>query len=364
MEQGITFVGMDAHKASINVAVLYPGCQQVEECQIPNEEAAVRRLVKKIVRQAPGDVRFCYEAGPCGYALQRQIESAEQVVCVVVAPALIPRKPGERVKTDQRDARKLAELYRAGLLTEVCAPTSADEALRDLVRAREDVRQDLQRARQRVSKLLLRRALLSAHRAWSKPHRRWLRSLKFEHASEQAVLDDYLLAVEQIEERQRGLDARLDEVAQQAPYAEPVGRLRCLRGIDTLTAVSLVAELHTFMRFRSPRELMAYLGLVPSEYSSGSSSRRGSITKAGNRHARRLLVEAAWHYRHRPALSRIAKRRKGQPGDIIALADRAQSRLNRRYRKLSARGVPPGKVVVAIARELAGFVWAALQPAA
>jgi transposase len=364
MEQGTTFVGMDAHKSSINVAVLYAGREQPEECQVVNEEAAVRRLVKKIVRQAPGEVRFCYEAGPCGYALQRHIEAIEKVVCVVVAPSLIPRKPGEHIKTDQRDARKLAELYRAGLLTEVCAPTTVDEALRDLVRAREDTRQDLQRARQRVSKLLLRRALASPYRAWSKPYRRWLRSLKFEHATDQAALNDYLLAVDQIEERQRGLDARLEEVAQQAPYAEPVGHLRCFRGIDTLTAVSLVAELHSFMRFRSPRELMAYLGLVPSEYSSGSSSRRGRITKAGNRHARRLLVEAAWHYRHRPGLTKVAKRRKGQPTDIIALADRAQSRLNRRYRKLNARGLPAGKVVVAVARELAGFVWAALQPAA
>lgn len=365
MNQGTTFVGMDAHKSQIFVAVLYPGRKDAVEWQLANEAAGVRRMVRKIKREAgAGEVRFCYEAGPCGYALQRQIEACgEGVTCVVVAPSLIPRKPGERIKTDRRDARKLAEYLRAGVLTEVCPPTEAEEALRDLVRARDDVREDVMRARHRASKLLLRRGLVTNQTSWTKAHRRWLRSLKFEQASDQAVLDDYLLAIEQLEERLRGMDERLKQVAQQEPYAEPVGRLRCFRGIDTLTALSLVAELHSFMRFNSPRELMAYLGLVPSEFTS-ITQRRGSITKAGNRHVRRLLVEASWHYRHRPGLGALRKRRQGQPAAVIAIADRAQSRLYRRYRHLSEKGLMPGKVVVAIARELTGFIWAAMQPLA
>jgi transposase len=367
VNQGITYVGMDAHKQAINVAALYPGRKDAVEWQVVNEAGAVRRMVRKVVREG-GEVRFCYEAGVCGYALQRQVEAAggSDASCVVVAPSLIPRKPGDRIKTDRRDARKLAELLRAGLLTEVCPPTPADEALRDLVRAREDAKEDLTRCRHRLGKLLLRRGLVftAGKKAWTAAHRRWLKGLRFEHAADQAVLDDYLLAIEQLEERLNGLDSGLAEIAAQAPYATPVGWLRCFRGIDTVTAISLVAELHDFRRFGSARELMAYLGLVPSEYSSGSSTHRGAITKAGNSHVRRLLVEASWHYRHPPRIGALQKRREGQPRSVIAIADRAQQRLHRRYRRLSDRGLPTPKVVTAIARELAGFIWAAMNHAA
>ncbi len=361
---GITFVGMDAHKKAINVAMLLPGARPVE-WQVANESAAIRRLAKKLVREAPGEVRCCYEAGPCGYALQRELEAAGGVICEVVAPSLIPVKPGERIKTDRRDAHKLAELLRADLLTVVHAPTADEESVRDLSRCREDAQEDLGRARQRMGKFLLRRALVFwvSKKAWGKLYRQWLRGLTFEHSADAAVFGDYLLAIEQLEERVRTLEGKLTEAAQRDPYREPVGWLRCFHGIDTVTAITLVAELHDFRRFRSARELMAYLGLVPSEYSSGASRHRGSITKAGNLHARRALVETSWHYRHRVKLGdSLRRRRRGQPARVIALADRAQQRLSRRFRHLLERGKPPQKAVVAVARELVGFLWAALVP--
>jgi len=366
MEKRITFVGLDAHKVSISVAALLPGTTKPQEWQLANEKAAVRRMVKKAQRLSPdSELRFCYEAGPCGYALQRWIQEAG-VVCVVVAPSMIPRKPGDRIKTDRRDARKLAELYRAGLLTEVHAPTPEDEAARDLCRAREDAQEDLMRCRHRLSKMLLRRGWTwnGTKRAWSQAHRLWLRSLRLEHGADQVVVEDYLLAIEQLELRLPWLEQRIEELSHQPVYTEAVGALRCFRGIDTITAMGLVTELHDFMRFASARGLMAFLGLVPSKHSSGGSERRGGITKAGNRHARRLLIEAAWHYRHRPNAANLKRRRQGQPTHAIALADKAMLRLNRRFNRMLEKGKPRPKIVVAVARELAGFIWAALHPKA
>ena len=365
MKKGITYVGMDAHKVAIKLAVLLPGETKPVEWQLSNEKAAVRRMVRKVQRLAPGEVRFCYEAGPCGYALQRWIQEAG-AVCVVIAPSLIPRKPGDRIKTDRRDARKLAELFRAGLLTEVHPPTPEDEAVRDLCRAREDAHEDLVRCRHRLSKMLLRRgwAWTGGKKAWGQGHRLWLRSLRLEHQADQVVLEDYLQAIEQVEQRLRWLEQHIETASQLPAYVVAVGALRCFRGIDTLTAMGLVAELHDFMRFDSPRGLMAFLGLVPSEFSSGDSQRRGAITKAGNKHARRLLIEASWHYRHKPNPASLKRRRQGQPAQVIALADKAMHRLNRRFNRMLAKGKPRPKVVVAIARELAGFIWAALHPKA
>lgn len=363
---GITFVGMDAHKKAINVAMLLPGQSEPVEWQLANEPAAIRRLAKKLQREAPGEVRCCYEAGPCGYVLQRQLETGG-VICEVVAPSLIPIKPGERIKTDRRDAHKLARLLRSDDLTTVHPPTSADEAVRDLCRCREDARKDLLRARHRLDTFLLRRACLYTltRRRWNQPHRAWLNALKFEHAADQVTFEDYVRTIAQAEERLRRLDEQLAAVATQDPYREPVGWLRCFRGIDTGTAITVVAELHDFRRFQTARALMAYLGLVPSEHSSGERQRRGAITKAGNIHVRRLLVEAAWHYRHRPHVGvGMRQRRSGQPERIIAIADRAQDRLSHRFRTLTTRGKLPQKAVVAVARELAGFLWAALCPPA
>ena len=357
-----TYVGIDAHKKDLFVAMLVGSQATPVTWTIPNEPGAVRRLVKKLEREAPGPVRIFYEAGPCGYALQRQVTTS-RVSCDVVAPALIPRKPGDRVKTNRRDARKLVELGRAGLLTAVQPPTPEDEAVRDLARARDDAREDLQRCRHRLGKLLLRRGLHYHGRNWTRGHRDWIASLTWTQAAERVVVDDYLLAIDHTASRLIELDAELANIAETEPYREPVGWLRCFRGIDTLTAMLILAELHDFRRFASAPALMAYLGLVPGEDSSGEKHRRGRITRTGNALVRRLLVETAWHYQHRPSVGvALTRRRKGQPGRVIAIADKAQQRLCRRFRKLAAEHKPAPKIAVAVARELAGFLWAALQP--
>jgi len=363
MKQVTTYVGIDAHKKDLFIAMLIGQEKTPVTWQVANEPQAVRRLVRKLEREAPGPVSVFYEAGPCGYALQRQVTTS-RVSCDVIAPALIPRKPGDRVKTNRRDARKLVELGRAGLLTAVQPPTPEDEAVRDLARARDDAREDLQRCRHRLGKLLLRRGLHYAGRNWTRAHRQWVDGLVWTHVAERAVVDDYLLAIDHTEARLLELDARLAEMAEREPYREPVGWLRCFRGIDTLTAMLILAELHDFRRFASAPALMAYLGLVPGEDSSGEKHRRGRITRTGNALVRRLLVETAWHYQHRPSVGvALTRRRKGQPGRVIAIADKAQQRLCRRFRKLAAEHKPAPKIAVAIARELAGFLWAALQPA-
>src|SRR5262245_47958278 len=268
---------------------------------VPNEPNAVRRLVRRLEREAPGPVRACYEAGPCGYVLQRQL-TTPRVTSHVIAPALVPRKPGERIKTNRRDARKLAELLRAGVLTEVRPPTPAEEAVRDLCRGRDDAREDLKRCRHRLGKFLLRRGLHFHGRNWTRAHRLWIDDLMWAHAAERTLMDDYLLAIDHAEARLIELDRRLVDVADAAPYRQPVGWLRCFRGIDTLTAMLILAELHDFRRFESPRALMAYLGLVPGEHSTGEKQRRGRIHRTGNALVRRLLIETAWHYQHRPSV--------------------------------------------------------------
>jgi transposase len=363
MKEITTYVGVDAHKKDLFVAMLVDDARVPVTWQVANEPQAVRRLVRKLEREAPGAVRVCYEAGPGGYALQRQLTTA-RVRCQVIAPGLVPRKPGDRIKTNRRDARKLVELLRAGLLTEVHPPTPAEEAVRDLCRARDDAREDLQRCRHRLGKLLLRRGLHYAGRNWTPAHRQWIATLAWAHAAERVVVDDYLLAIDHVEARLGDLDAQLTAIAETDPYREPVGWLRCFRGIDTLTAILVLAELHDFRRFHSARALMAYLGLVPGEDSTGATHRRGRITRTGNALVRRLLVETAWHYRHRPEVGiALRRRRKGQPARVIGIADKAHHRLCRRFRRLAEHHKPASKIVVAIARELAGFLWAALQPA-
>jgi transposase len=366
VDNATTYVGLDAHKNVIAAAMLAPDGAAPVQWQEATTPEAIRRLIRRLRRDALGEVRCCYEAGPTGYTLQRQLTAAG-IACTVVAPSLTPVKPGARVKTDRRDAIKLAELFRAGLLTEVRPPSEGEEALRDLCRCRDDVRVDLLRARHRMSKFLLRRYRIyrETKNHWGSRHMVWLQQQHFDDATSQCTYDSYLLAIQQLQEREQHLETLLARFGAQEPYREPVAWLRCFRGIDTVTAVSLVAELHDFRRFRSARELMAYLGLVPSEHTSGMNERRGSITKAGNRHARRLLVEAAWHNRHHPALSQpLQRRREGQPVRVIAIADRAQERLYRRWWRMTARGIPSPKVVVAMARELAGYLWATLHPQA
>ena len=364
MSNPITYVGLDAHMKMLQVAMLLPGSEAAVEWQVANEGGAIRRMVKRIEREAKGGIRMCYEAGPCGYALQRTLKELG-VDCEVIAPSLIPVKPGDRIKTDKRDARKLASLFRAGLLTEVHPPTPGEEAIRDLSRCREDAKQDMVRARHRLGKMLLRRGIRweGGKKNWSMAYMKWLRTLEFAHPADKQVFADYLLAIEHLEERLKGIESALEAAAQQEPYRERVAALRCFQGIDTVTAITVVAELHDFRRFQSPRNLMGFLGMVPSEHSSSDSRRLGSITKAGNGHARRVLIESSWHYRHSPRLGvPLRKRREGQAASVIAIADKAAQRLHRKYVKLQARGKPMGKVVVAIARELAGFLWAVLYP--
>lgn len=359
MSEATTYVGLDVHKKEISIAVLLPGVEKPLEWSCKNEPRAVRRLARRLKREGEGELRVVYEAGPCGYVLQRQF-SSEGVRAEVIAPSLIPVKPGDRIKTDRRDARKLATLERGGQLTVVHPPSESEESVRDLCRCREDAVEDLRRARQRLVKMLLRRGFVyRSGNNWTRRHRVWLRSLEFEHEASQTVFDDYLSAIELLEQRMRGLETRIEEISVEEPYREPVGWLRCFRGIDTVSAMILVTELHGFDRFPDPRKLMAYLGLVSRVDESADRTHRGPITKAGNAHARRILIEAAWHYRHRPAVGRaLRKRREGQPQKVCTVADKAQLRLHRRYLHfVLGSNKPAPKAVVAIARELVGFLW-------
>jgi transposase len=363
MDNGTTYVALDDSKRKVAVAILRPGAVEPEQREMPKEPHLIRRLFQRLARE--GRVRACYEAGVSGYDLHRQI-TACGVECAVIAPALTPRRPGQRIKTDRRDAAKLVRLDRAGELTAIHVPNEAEEAVRDLVRCREDVRRDVLRWRHRLLKFLDRHGrLYLSGKNWSQRHWTWIRAQRFEVPVLQQTFEATLFGLEQALVRLAALDKDVAAVAETDPYRTPVGWLRCFRGIDTLTAMILLAEIVDFQRFRHPRELMAYLGLVPSEYSSADIHRRGGITKTGNTHARRAVVEAAWHYRHRPSVGGALRRRTtDQPPHIVSHAWRAQQRLHRRYRHLVGHGKRPPVAVVAIARELVGFLWAAMtQPA-
>lgn len=360
MNEDTTYVALDDSKRKIVAGILRPGATEPELREMANAPDQVGRFFRRLRREGPVVVA-CYEAGVSGYALYRQLTRLE-VPCQVMAPSLTPRRPGERIKTNHRDAKKLVRLFRAGELTPVHVPDEAEEGVRDLVRCREAVRREVIRWRHRVVKFLFRHGRLYAGRKnWTQAHWRWIRSQQFDQAALQRAFEATLFALEQAMARQAELERELETLAAAAPYREPVGWLRCFRGIDTLSAMVLLAEIVDFQRFRRPRALMAYVGLVPSEYSSGDEHRRGALTKAGNQHARRILVEAAWHYRHRPALvGRLRHRSQGQPPEVLHHAWRAQQRLHRRYRHLVGHGKRPPVAVAAVARELAGFVWAAM----
>lgn len=352
------WVGMDVHKDTIAVHWLRGlGDQEGDECTIPNDSKAIRKLMKRLSKE--GEVRVCYEAGPCGYSVRRQL-MALGIHCDVIAPAKIPRMPGDRVKTDRRDARKLARYYRAGDLTVIQVPTGEQEALRALLRCREDLLEDLHGQRQRLLKFLdLQGRAWREGDNWTEKHWAWLRAQRFEFEASQRAYDEYLQVVALMRDRLASLDKEAELLADKEPMKGLVARLCCLRGIRTLTALTLIAEIIDFRRFKSPRELMSFLGVTPSLYSSANTRRSGSITKAGNAHARRVLVEAAWHYRHRPQLAgSLRKRCEGQPDWVRSKAFIAQQRLNYKYRKLTAKGKKKTVAVVAVARELAGFVWA------
>jgi len=355
----ITYVGLDVHKRGIVVAVAEDGLRgEVREYgRIANTPAALDRLARKLSREGV-KLRFCYEAGPCGYGIQRHL-SARGHECVVVAPSLIPRRAGDRVKTDRRDAASLARLHRAGELTAVWVPDAGHEAIRDLVRARLDAVHALRRARQQLSGFLLRQGCHYGRPAWTKLHRRWLAGLKFEQAVHHIVLEDYIAAVEAAQARRDRLTARIEAMLADWTLAPVVAALQTMRGMALVNAATLIAELGDLSRFANPRQLMAYLGLVPSEHSSGASIKRGGLTKAGNSAARRRLIEASWTYRFPARVSReLLLRQEEQPKPIREIAWKAQLRLCARYRKLARSGKPANVVTAAIARELAGFIWA------
>ncbi len=357
----VRFVGLDVHAETIAVAVAEPSGEVRSLGMIPNRPESIRRLVKKL--ESVAQLRVCYEAGPTGYVIYWQL-TALGVPCAVVAPTLVPVKAGDRVKTDRRDAEKLARSYRAGDLTPVWVPDAAHEALRDLVRAREAAKKDELRARHRLGKFLLRHGWRrpTGITVWTQRYLAWIKAaVHFEQRAQEATLLDYLHEVERMAGRLERLDRAIDDAVQTAPprMRAVIDALQALRGIARVSAVTIVAEVGQLSRFARARQLMGYSGLGASEDSSGTRTRRGGITKTGNAHLRRIVVEAAWAYRFRPAVSGALRTRQASlREDVKGIAWKAQHRLHARYRKLLGRGKCPQQVVTAVGRELLGFIWA------
>jgi transposase len=354
------YVGLDVHKDSIAVAVARWGRGEPEyRGEVEHTPAAVKKLVKQL--SPDGEVlNFCYEAGPCGYGLYRALTALGHR-CEVVAPSLIPRKAGERLKTDRRDALLLARLHRAGELTAVWVPDQEQEAMRDLTRAREDMKSLELKARQRLGAFLLRhgRVYREGTSRWTQAHWRWLEAVKFDTPVQQIVLQEYIAAVKSSQRRVADLEAQMREALKCWSLRPVAEALMALRGVSLITAMTTLAELGDISRFDSPKQLMAYLGLVPSEHSSGGSRRQGSITRTGNGHVRRVLTEAAWNYRFPARKTRcIEKRAEQTPAAVQAIAWQAQKRLCGRYQTLMQAGKEKNRVTSAVARELAGFIWA------
>jgi transposase len=357
----IRFVGLDVHAETIAVAIAEPGGEVRSLGVIPNRAESIRKLVKKL---GPAEqLRACYEAGPTGYVVYWEL-TALGVKCEVVAPTLVPVKPGDRVKTDRRDAKKLAQSYRAGDLTAVWVPDEAHEALRDLVRAREVAKKDQLRGRHRLGKFLLRhgRRPPEGVKPWTQKHVAWVKQdVHFEQPAQEFTLLDYIHEVEHANARIQRLERALDEVVASAPprMQTVIEALQALRGVAQVVAVTIAAEVGEISRFTAPRQLMGYSGMVPSEQSSGGKTRRGAITKTGNAHLRRVVTEAAWAYRHRPSVGGVLRKRQEKLSEEVKeIAWKAQHRLHLRYRKLCARGKNKPQVVTAIGRELLGFIWA------
>jgi len=369
MSNSVLYVGLDVHKMSMEVALAEAGADgEVRHYgKIGGQPADLEKVIRRLKAKGAA-LRFAYEAGPCGYRLYRHL-TAKGYPCLVAAPSLIPRRPGDRIKCDRRDASTLARLLRAGELTPVKVPDPDDEALRDLVRARQDAKSVERRARQRLSAFLLRHGrIYPGKTTWSRGHWRWLKEQAMAEPAQQIVLQEYLDAVQEAEARVARLTGQLRELIPQWRRAPLVAAYQALRGVSLIVAATVVAEVGELNRFQNPKELMAYLGLVPSEHSSGARVRRGRITKTGNGHARRVLTEAAWAYRLPARKTRpLLRRQQGLPENIQQISWKAQLRLCARFRRLAARGKPKQVIVTAIARELAAFLWAiaqALEPAA
>jgi transposase len=359
MRDSINWIGFDEDASKIVVARVVGYEQRAREVfTVEFNERGLRQLLRRL-KQLDGEVRCVYEAGGSGYEIYRYL-GRHGVSCEIAAPSLTPRKPGDRVKTNRRDAEKLAILYRGGELTMICVPDQARESLRDLVRGREDAQQDLLRQRNRLTKLLYRRGLRHGQgRRWTQAYWRWLRALHVEQGHLQTVIDESILAIEHAAERLRRFDVAVQAAAKQEPYAPMVRRLMAFRGIGVLTAISIIAELGDLRRFTEARKLMAAVGVTPSEFSTGTHERRFGITKAGNAHLRYLIVESSWQARHRPsARGAIIKRRAGLPPAVVQIARQCEQRLHRKYTRMVSRGKPSSKAAVAVAREMLGFIWA------
>jgi transposase len=358
MDEPITgFVGLDAHAESIAIGVAEVGRDAPRFVgTVGSRLAELEKALKKL--GTAGSLQIVYEAGPCGYGLVRELR-ARGYRCEVVAPSKIPRRPGERIKTDRRDALKLASLSRAGELVTVVVPDDRDEAIRDLSRAREDAVRARLKARQQLKALLLRHGRrYTGKSSWTAAHERYLATIAFAHPAQDIAYAEYRQAVREAHDRVERLTGALHPQVEGWRMQPVVAALMTLRGLDFVGAVTVVAEIGDLTRFAHPRDLMGYLGLVPSEYSTGSKRRLGAITKTGNGHVRRVLIEAAWNYRYPARMSHpLQVRQENQPSAIRDIAWRAQLRLCHRYRRLMVRGVQHNKVCVAIARELAGFIW-------
>ncbi len=358
----VRFVGLDVHADTIAVAVAEPDGEVRSHGVIPNRPASIRKLIGKL---GPANtIKACYEAGPTGYVLYWQLTQLG-VACEVIAPSLIPTKAGDRVKTDRRDADKLARCYRAGELTPVWVPDEAHEALRDLVRAREAAKKDQLKARHRLGKFLLRHGRRpEGIKAWTKQYLEWIKShVHFAQPAQEATLADYLEEVDHVAARIVKLEKAIDEAVKQAPVEirAVIEALQALRGVAQTTAATVVSELGSLSRFESPRPLMSFGGLVASEHSSGNRVQRGGITKTGNSHLRRVVVEAAWAYQHRPNVTGFLLRRQKNlalSDEVKKIAWKAQQRLHKRYKALAARGKNKNQIITALGRELLGFIWA------
>ena len=354
------YVGLDVHKESISIATAEGGRNGAVRFigPIPNAPAELSKMAKRLAKDGH-HLEFCYEAGCCGYVIYRQLVGLGHG-CTVAAPSKIPVNKGDRIKTDRRDAQKLAVMHRSGDLTAVWVPDAVHEAMRDLVRARMDAVMQRTRARQQLLAFMLRHGRsYEDGDHWTNKHRRWLSAQVFEQPAHQMVFQDYVEAIQTASEREEALVKRIEAMLPEWSMGPFIAALRGLRGVDLICAVTFVAAVGDVGRFETPRQLMAYLGLVPSEHSSGSSIRRGGITKTGNKEARRVVVEAAWSYRY-PARVAMTKAQTLDklPKPVRDIAWKAQSRLCCRYRKLTARNKKPTVVVTAIARELCGFMWA------
>ncbi len=359
MKEFSKYVGLDVHKETIAVSVAEAAGGEVRYFgEIRNTPEAMVKLVRQL-RKDSAVLSFCYEAGPCGYGIHRQLQELKQD-CQVVAPSLIPKKAGDRVKTDRRDSLSLARLHRAGELTAVWVPDGAQEALRDLTRAREDIKHLQRQGKQRLSAFLLRHGKRYDGKSnWTQAHYRWMEAVKFEQPLQQIVFQEYVDMVKAMTCRVTALDTQIESAAAESVFWPVIEGLMALRGVDLLTATTIVAEIGDLKRFAGAPQLMAYLGVVPSEHSSGSSKSRGGITKTGNGHVRRVLVEAAWTYRFPARKSaHLQRRAERAPQPVQDIAWNAQKRLCGRYRLLEGKGKQKVQVCTAVARELVGFIWA------